>query len=807
MKKLKGPNLNNYLKELDLDDTFASKDNDFILSYLSQFNSYGNSSDKGVTVYRARLILVGAGNVGKTTLVKRLKSNISGPMKQEARKMTDGIDISEIKFNVDASTEVVLTVMDFAGQKDYMQTHSLFFRKDSIFLVLHKHEYENSSVDSDKEHELKLFLRMIESCAFDARVIFSLTHCAEKKRGSWNKLSQLQEQYRLIFTTGEPLKIDSIAGLNIDVLKKIILEEATTDKNKVRVPASFFKFKDELAKKAETLFSVTDAEFKQVAKTFLEKGAISQERDVFELISLAKDVFELWGIIYKLSNGDIVLRPQNLADVFSCLFTKEGTTLARIQGHIFGGYLRHTKEALEAVWGIKDASGQYRYPKALWSLGPSNAPIPFIELLHQSGLAYPITSMSGKPLSAVPFLLPDAPLDIPNFADMSEQEMFESLFQKDLLKTLHTPTDIIFNPHLPPAFVGQLQSKVSWLTLKGGAWQSGCALQSKDNKSCAVFCLSRSNPNAIRVHSGGIDASYTHARDIVITAVSDLIRDKFESLVCEVTAVSDAVKVATKVSFRWTSFSVKKQKGGFQFSNLIDKDGMHNISLITAGTEVVKGSFRTTNFDPKTKEGFQFSYLNDTGGMHNTSISEIFADKSLNKLYNSRKETSVVQLTNYLWYAVPDLLKITIGQTRDWNNCNNKLRGLWLVFKDDKDKSKSYYHAIHFYYSDRDNKWLRDICTDSIDNETIKFEASADDTNKDTTSNKVIEVIKCILKDRFNVKLPSLLSGNKSTDLWSLLVTISIDDEIAEKLIKHEEHYFGTQQTLQAKEPQIRRSV
>ena len=219
LKEIEGFHLNKYLKELGLDNTFASKNNSFILNFLSQFNSDGNSRDKGVTVYRARLILVGAGSVGKTTLVKRLKSNVTGPMKQEARKMTDGIDISEIKFSVNATTEVVLTVMDFAGQKDYMQTHSLFFRKDSIFLVLHKHEYENGTVDSDKEHELELFLTMIESCAFDARVIFAMTHCADKKRESWNKLSQLQQQYRLKFTTGDPLMIDSIAGLNIDVIK------------------------------------------------------------------------------------------------------------------------------------------------------------------------------------------------------------------------------------------------------------------------------------------------------------------------------------------------------------------------------------------------------------------------------------------------------------------------------------------------------------------------------------------------------------------------------------------------------------
>jgi hypothetical protein len=102
---------------------------------------------------------------------------------------------------------------------------------------------------------------------------------------------------------------------------------------------------------------------------------------------------------------------------------------------------------------------------------------------------------------------------------------------------------------------------------------------------------------------------------------------------------------------------------------------------------------------------------------------------------------------------------------------------------------------------------LRDKCTDS-NNDTIKFEASPDDTNKHANSDRVIEVMKYILKDRFGVSLPLQLSGNKSIDhLWSLLVTINIDKKLAQTLEKHEEHYFGNQQTLQAREPQIRRLV
>ena len=114
---------------LNLDDSFFDKSNEFILNYLNEFSS----KEKGTEVYRAMLILVGAGNVGKTTLVKRLKSNITGTMKVDARMMTDGIDISEIKLkNPKTSGEIIFTVYDFAGQEEYIHTHALFV----IFLKL-----------------------------------------------------------------------------------------------------------------------------------------------------------------------------------------------------------------------------------------------------------------------------------------------------------------------------------------------------------------------------------------------------------------------------------------------------------------------------------------------------------------------------------------------------------------------------------------------------------------------------------------------------------------------------------------------
>ena len=144
------------LKLLDLGEEFKNKSNKEIVSYLRE-------RQKGSrVVYRSRLLLVGSGNAGKTTLVKKLTDNT---FVDNFRQMTDGIAMSELKVD-----EIEFRVYDFAGQKEYMHTHKLFFNDNAVFLVV----YRPDSKEEEKR-DFDVFLEMVYDCAPNAQILLVTT--------------------------------------------------------------------------------------------------------------------------------------------------------------------------------------------------------------------------------------------------------------------------------------------------------------------------------------------------------------------------------------------------------------------------------------------------------------------------------------------------------------------------------------------------------------------------------------------------------------------------------------------------------
>ena len=726
---------------------------------MSEFSN----KEKGIEVYRSMLILVGAGNVGKTTLVKRLKLNVSGKMKVDARIMTDGIDISEIKLVIsEINGHLELRIYDFAGQEEYYHTHALFVRKDSIFIVLHKYDDSNSKEAKLMKDELDNFLKMIASFALGSRVIFCLTHCEDVKNKdtkTWfDKL--INDHKRLEFikqSNGKPFEIDSVEWTNIELFKSIIVSEALKyEKTRVTIPSTFLRLKNSLDKLIQ--FSISQETFHELASKYV--------RD--DMITFARDIFKAWGIIYILSNGDIVLKPQKLADVLACVFTKTLNSNKKAQSYLWGGYIKHNEKVLNAIWGKKG------FQKDLW--------LPFIDLLHETGLSYPIFDEEGRSLHAsrIPSLLPKTPLNLNLYKSMKDEEMIQSIFGAEMkFTTTHSGIALTFHPNLPITFVGQLQSRLCSITLKGGAWRYGCSLQSKDSKSCAIFYVSTDNEDVMYCISGGTYKDKTEARDKVLIAIYDLIRDKYDSLVCSVDQKSDSVSTesvnrnsdSTAPKFRFTDY-LANEPSNVGIRNIIDKYGRNLDCMFNSEKSASYESFSSSNNIQQLQ-----AHMNDT----------------------------TASISNYLWDAVPDLLEITIGQPL-YSDYPKRLIGLWLIFKDPNKSNQ--FHAIHFYYYDSDDENLCNWHSDSeyLDRSTnllmysIPFESSSTEINIHKNSNDIIKLMRHIFHDIHKVNLPTLLdtntttmfnSNDKNDDPWSLLVCMKLENEIIrEKLHDHEARYY-----------------
>ncbi len=87
--------------------------------------------------YEAKLLIVGKGGAGKTTLAWKLK-DINSPMPRKEEDRTRGIEVQgvEIENNEREREAFKMNVWDFGGQEIYHSTHQFFLTKRSLYIIV-----------------------------------------------------------------------------------------------------------------------------------------------------------------------------------------------------------------------------------------------------------------------------------------------------------------------------------------------------------------------------------------------------------------------------------------------------------------------------------------------------------------------------------------------------------------------------------------------------------------------------------------------------------------------------------------------
>lgn len=125
------------------------------------------------TLYEAKLLLVGQGEVGKTWLLQRL---VTGEKPSDIGT-TEGIDVKEWHFTTDEEKDFRVNFWDFGGQEIYHSTHQFFLTKRSLYLFIW-----DARKDQDRTTSFDYWLNVISLLSQNAPVIVVMNKCDERTK-------------------------------------------------------------------------------------------------------------------------------------------------------------------------------------------------------------------------------------------------------------------------------------------------------------------------------------------------------------------------------------------------------------------------------------------------------------------------------------------------------------------------------------------------------------------------------------------------------------------------------------------------
>ncbi|WP_203757614.1 COR domain-containing protein, partial [Catellatospora bangladeshensis] len=191
----------------------TSPSDDVVSQGLEAVLTYLRANRASIRQWTSKLLIVGEGRVGKTSLVKALADQPHNP----GEPTTHGLLLSRLPLVHPGESSIVmdLSVWDFGGQDIYHATHQFFLTGRSLFLLVW-----NASEGADRGR-LRYWLDIITARAPQAPILIVATHTATRPADI--DLTELHEQYPAIIGH---LSVDCAARTGIDALRTAITTAA-----------------------------------------------------------------------------------------------------------------------------------------------------------------------------------------------------------------------------------------------------------------------------------------------------------------------------------------------------------------------------------------------------------------------------------------------------------------------------------------------------------------------------------------------------------------------------------------------------
>ncbi|XP_052783651.1 uncharacterized protein LOC128219737 isoform X2 [Mya arenaria] len=358
------------LKKLELDDCpmlktppreIRDKGVHSIMGYLKSLMS-GDVLSK-----RTKLMLVGLGGAGKTSLVKALLSDNGKMENDKDHDITDGIDIKSWEVKHEDET-ITYNMWDFAGQTVYYNTHQFFLSPNrAIYLLLW-------NVRLGHEHAgLDFWLNSICVQAPKAPVFVIGSHIDQVSKSEL-PLEEMQQKFPQV--VGFHF-VSSFTGQGIAELKKHLFEVSLQQPYMgEHIPSVWLEFEKniQLVKRNADIIAYTEME------KLAYKCGLFEPSEIYQAVQFLHDL----GVVQYFTNeylkSKVVINPQWIVDVMSCVVSVKSNVIT-------DGRLKH--DDVGEIWS--------NYGKGLHSW--------LLRLTEEFDLTF---ELPEEKINLVPCLLPEA---------------------------------------------------------------------------------------------------------------------------------------------------------------------------------------------------------------------------------------------------------------------------------------------------------------------------------------------------------------------------------------------------------------
>ncbi len=457
---------------------------------------------KNRSVNEVKVLLIGDGGAGKTSLLKRLMRK-KFDMNE---KRTHGINIEylSIKDETIDETEIKARIWDFGGQEIYHATHQFFLSKRSFYILV---------LDVRRDEKPDYWLKHIETFGGYSPVMVVLNKIDENPGFEVNR-KYLKEKFKNI-SSFHRISCKTEEGIDefiADLRHALIQYEVVA----TPWPSKWFNIKEQLEEMPQNFISY------QEYCTFCNHEGVKKESDQIELLNYLNDL----GIILHFEDFQIkkdiqVLKPKWVTEGVYKIINSRIVASNK-------GILR--LESIEEIFTSEGLSTR-EYPPDMHKY--------FIELMKLFELCYPIDR--GQILV------------ITDLLDVEECE-----FDFDVKKALNFIFEYDFLPkNVISRFIARLHGDIKRDKNQELRWRTGVVLKAK-NFNATALVKSDEEKNRIFIFVEGEHRRYYFSiirnifkeihGDFVNLAVSELIPlpdtngltvDYYELIACEIQGVKD----------------------------------------------------------------------------------------------------------------------------------------------------------------------------------------------------------------------------------------------------------------------------